>query len=133
MRLHQNKVGGTHLLVGGVSLFTLLILGAMVFPTLPQTAQAEEAESKVSLSVAPVISLSLQDTVAVEVTPTQDGTFSSNTAALSISTTDETGYSLYMATSNSENTLTSQNPSISNVISAVNGGDNGVTSADFGN
>ena len=134
MRLQQNKWGGgTHLLVGGVSLLTLLILGAMVFPTLPQSAQAEEAESKVSLSVAPVISLSLQDTVAVEVTPTQDGTFSSNTAALSISTNNETGYSLYMATSNGKNTLTSQNPGISNVISAVNGGDNGVTSADFTN
>ena len=105
----------------------------MIFPTLPQSAQAEEAESKVSLSVAPVISLSLQDTVAVEVTPTQDGTFSSNTAALSISTNNETGYSLYMATGNGENTLTSQNPGISNVISAVNGGDNGVTSSNFGN
>ena len=105
----------------------------MVFSTLPQTAQAEEAESKVSLSVAPVISLSLQDTVAVEVTPTQDGTFSSNTAALSISTNNETGYSLYMATSNGKNTLTSQNPGISNVISAVNGGDSGVTSANFTN
>lgn len=105
----------------------------MVFPTLPQSAQAEEAESKVSLSVAPVISLSLQDTVAVDVTPTQDGTFSSNTAALSISTNNETGYSLYMATGNGENTLTSQNPGISNVISAVNGGDNGVTSANFTN
>ena len=69
MRLQRNKVGGVHLLVGGASLFTLLILGAMVFPTLPQSAQAEETESKVSLSVAPVISLSLQDTVAVEVTP----------------------------------------------------------------
>ena len=105
----------------------------MVFPTLPQSAQAEEAESKVSLSVAPVISLSLQDTVAVEVTPTQDGTFSSNTAALSISTNNETGYSLYMATGNGENTLTSQNPGTSNVISSVNGGDNGVTSANFTN
>ena len=105
----------------------------MVFPTLPQTAQAEEAESKVSLSVAPVISLSLQDTVAVEVTPTQDGTFSSNTAALSISTNNETGYSLYMATGNGKNTLTSQNPGISNVISAVNSGDDGVTSANFTN
>ena len=105
----------------------------MVFPTLPQSAQAEEAESKVSLSVAPVISLSLQDTVAVEVTPTQDGTFSSNTAALSISTNNETGYSLYMATGNGENTLTSQNPGTSDVISAVNGGDNGVTSANFTN
>ena len=105
----------------------------MIFPTLPQTAQAEEAESKVSLSVAPVISLSLQDTVAVEVTPTQDGTFSSNTATLSVSTNNETGYSLYMATGNGENTLTSQNPGISNVISAVDGGDNGVTSSSFGN
>ena len=132
MRLHQNR-GGTHLLVGGASLLTLLILGAMIFPTLPHTAQAEEAESKVSLSVAPVISLSLQDTVAVEVTPTQDGTFSSNTAALSISTNNETGYSLYMATGNGENTLTSQNPGTSSVIAAVNGGDNGVTSANFTN
>ena len=105
----------------------------MVFPTLPQSAQAEEAESKVSLSVAPVISLSLQDTVAVEVTPTQDGTFSSNTAALSISTNNETGYSLYMATRNGKNTLTSQNPGTSDVIAAVNGGDNGVTSSNFGN
>lgn len=105
----------------------------MFFPTLPQTAQAEEAESKVSLSVTPVISLSLQDTVAVEVTPTQDGTFSYNTTALSISTNNETGYSLYMATSNGKNTLTSQNPGISNVISAVNGGDDGVTSANFTN
>ena len=133
MRLHQNRGGGTHLLVGGASLLTLLILGAMVFPALPQSAQAEEAESKVSLSVAPVISLSLQDTVAVEVTPTQDGTFSSNTAALSISTNNETGYSLYMATGNGKNTLTSQNPSISNVISAVNGGEDGVVSANFDN
>ena len=105
----------------------------MIFPALPQTAQAEEAESKVSLSVAPVISLSLQDTVAVEVTPTQDGIFSSNTAALSISTNNETGYSLYLATGNGENTLTSQNPGTSDVISAVNGGDNGVTSTGFGN
>ena len=105
----------------------------MIFPALPQAVQAEEAESKVSLSVAPVISLSLQDTVAVEVTPTQDGTFSSNTAALSISTNNETGYSLYLATGNGENTLTSQNPGVSNVISAVNGGDSGVTSANFTN
>ena len=105
----------------------------MIFPTLPQSAQAEEAESKVSLSVAPVISLSLQDTVAVEVTPTQGGTFRYKTAALSISTNNETGYSLYMATSNGKNTLTSQNPGTSNVISAVDGGDNGVTSADFTN
>lgn len=105
----------------------------MVFPTLPQTAQAEEATSKVKLTVNPVISISLQNALNVDVLPTQDGTFSSNTAALSISTNNETGYSLYMATGNGKNTLTSQNPGTSDVISAVNGGDNGVTSANFTN
>ena len=125
--------GGTPLLVGGVSLLTLLILGALIFPTLPQSAQAEEATSKVKLTVNPVISISLQNALTVDVLPTQDGTFRSNTAALSISTNNETGYSLYMATGNGKNTLTSQNPGASDVISAVNGGDNGVTSANFTN
>ena len=105
----------------------------MIFPALPQTAQAEEATSKVKLTVNPVISISLQNALNVDVLPTQDGTFRYKTATLSISTNNETGYSLYMATGNGENTLTSQNPGISNVISAVNGGDNGVTSANFTN
>ena len=105
----------------------------MVFPTLPQTAQAEQVPSRVKLTVNPVISISLQNALTVDVLPTQDGTFSSNTTALSISTNNETGYSLYMATGNGENTLTSQNPGTSDVIAAVNGGDNGVTSAGFGN
>ena len=133
MRLQQNRGGGTHLLVGGASLLTLLILGAMVFPTLPQSAQAEEATSKVKLTVNPVISISLQNALNVDVLPTENGTFNSNTAALSVSTNNETGYSLYMATSNGKNTLTSQNPGISNVISAVNGGEDGVVSANFDN
>ena len=105
----------------------------MLFPIQPDAAQAEEATSKVKLTVNPVISISLQNALNVDVLPTQDGTFRSNTAALSISTNNETGYSLYMATSNGKNTLTSQNPGTSNVISAVNGGDSGVTSANFTN
>ena len=105
----------------------------MLFPIQPDAAQAEEATSKVKLTVNPVISISLQNALNVNVLPTQDGTFRSNTAALSISTNNETGYSLYMATGNGKNTLTSQNPSISNVISAVDGGEDGVTSANFAN
>ena len=105
----------------------------MIFPALPQTAQAEQATSKVKLTINPVISISLQNALTVDVLPTEDGTFRSNTAALSVSTNNETGYSLYMATSNGKNTLTSQNPGTSNVISAVDGGDNGVTSSNFGN
>ena len=105
----------------------------MLFPIQPDAAQAEQATSKVKLTVNPVISISIQNALNVDVLPTEDGTFRSNTAALSVSTNNETGYSLYMATGNGENTLTSQNPGISNVISAVNGGDNGVTSANFTN
>ena len=105
----------------------------MLFPIQPDAAQAEEATSKVKLTVNPVISISLQNALNVNVLPTQDGTFRSNTATLSISTNNETGYSLYMATSNGKNTLASQNPSISNVISAVNGGEDGVVSAKFDN
>ena len=105
----------------------------MVFPTLPQSAQAEQVPSRVKLTINPVISISLQNALNVDVLPTEDGTFSSNTAALSISTNNETGYSLYMATGNGKNTLTSQNPGTPDVISAVNGGDNGVTSANFTN
>ena len=133
MRLYTNKRGGggTHLLAGSASFLLLLILGLMLFPSTPQFVQAEESNSKASLTINPVIGLSMQDTITVDVTPTQDGTFSSSTASLSVSTNNETGYSLYLSTANGENALTSQNPAISNVVSAVDGGDNGVTSTNF--
>ena len=131
MRIKHQLGGGYLLATSGAAL--VLLVGLMLFPIQPDAAQAEEATSKVKLTVNPVISISLQNALNVDVLPTEDGTFSSNTAALSISTNNETGYSLYLATSNGENTLTSQNPGISNVISAVNGGDNGATSTDFGN
>lgn len=111
----------------------LLILGFMLFPAIPQFVQAEEANSKASLTINPVIGLSMQDTITVDVTPTQNGTFSSSTASLAVSTNNETGYSLYLSTANGENTLTSQNPAISDIVSAVDGGDTGVTSTNFAN
>ena len=128
----KHQLGGGYLLATSGAVFVLLV-GLMLFPIQPDAAQAEEATSKVKLTVNPVISISLQNALNVDVLPTEDGTFRSNTAALSISTNNETGYSLYMATSNGKNTLTSQNPSISNVISAVNGGEDGVVSAKFDN
>ena len=103
----------------------------MLFPTLPNFASAEETTSKLSLAISPTLSLSLQDTVNLNVTPTQNGTFSSSTATLAISTNNETGYSLYMATSNGNNTLTSQNPSITDTISAISSDENGIPSTSF--
>lgn len=134
MRLYLGKMGGVYnLLAGATGLVLLLILGLMLFPATPQLAQAEEGNSKASLTINPVIGLSMQDTITVDVTPTQDGAFSSSTASLSVSTNNETGYSLYLSTANGENTLTSQNPAISNIVSAVDGGDSGVTPANFAN
>ena len=111
----------------------LLTLGFMLFPATPQLAQAEEGNSKASLTINPVIGLSMQDTITVDVTPTQDGACSSSTASLSVSTNNETGYSLYLSTANGENTLTSQNPTISDVVSAVDSEDSGVTPTNFAN
>ena len=111
----------------------LLALGIMLFPSTPQFVQAEESNTEASLTINPVIGLSMQDTITVDVTPTQDGTFSSSTASLSVSTNNETGYSLYLSTANGENTLASQNPAISDVVSAVDGGESGITSINFAN
>ena len=103
----------------------------MLFPTLPDSAAAEEAESKVSLSVSPVLAVSLQDELALEVTPTEGGSFTAKTASLSISTNNETGYSMYLATQGNNNTLISQNPNTSDVITALDGGESGLTPTEF--
>ena len=104
---------------------------AMFCPSPIDSASAEETTSKLSLAISPTLSLSLQDTVDLNVTPTQNGTFSSNTASLSISTNNETGYSLYMATSNGKNTLASQNPNTTDTISSISSDENGIPSTDF--
>ena len=113
----------------GVS--SVLLLSAMLFPTLPDSVSAEEAKSKVSLSVSPVLAVSLQDELALEVTPTEDGSFTAKTASLSISTNNETGYSMYLATQGNNNTLASQNPNTSDVITALDGGESGLTPTEF--
>ena len=107
----------------------------MLFPTLPDSVSAEEANTKVSLTVNPVIGIALDEAVTVEVLPTAEGTFSSNKANLSVTTNNETGYSLYLATTNGENTLTSNNPSTTETINAITlaDGTDSIPSSDFTN
>ena len=107
----------------------------MLFPALPEQVSAEEANTKVSLTVNPVIGIALDEAVTVEVLPTADGTFSSNKANLSVTTNNETGYSLYLATTNGENTLTSNNPSTTETINAITlaDGTDSIPSSDFTN
>ena len=102
------------------------ILGAMLFPAMPEGAHAEDvsqsAGTKVNLTVQPVIAVSAADNaVSVPVTPTQGGTFEKNATTLSVSTNNETGYSLYLSTANGKSTLASLNPSVTNTIGAVSG------------
>ena len=107
----------------------------MLFPALPDSASAEEANTKVSLTVNPVIGIALDEAVTVEVLPTAEGAFSSNKANLSVTTNNETGYSLYLATTNGENTLTSNNPSTTETINAITlaDGTDSIPSSDFAN
>ena len=107
----------------------------MLFPALPEQVSAEEANTKVSLTVNPVIGIALDEAVTVEVLPTAEGTFSSNKANLSVTTNNETGYSLYLATTNGENTLTSNNPSTTETINAITlaDGTDSIPSSDFTN
>ena len=93
----------------------------ILFPVIPDAAQAEEAGTKATLVVHPMLSVELQSAVNFDVMPTQDGAFSSSAATLSVSTNNETGYSLYLSTANGKSTLASLNPSVTNTIGAVAG------------
>ena len=123
MRIH--KVNQNYLFgAGGVMLAG--ILGAMLFPAMPEGAHAEDvsqsAGTKVNLTVQPVIAVSAKDNaVSVDVTPTQGGQFEKNATTLSVSTNNETGYSLYLSTANGKSTLASLNPSVTDTIGAVSG------------
>ena len=130
----KNILGGGRLLgISGAAL--ALLAGLMLFPALPEQVSAEEANTKVSLTVNPVIGIALDEAVTVEVLPTAEGTFSSNKANLSVTTNNETGYSLYLATTNGENTLTSNNPSTTETIDAITlaDGTDPIPSSDFTN
>ena len=93
----------------------------MLFPATPEAVHAEETGTKATLVVHPMLSMELQSAVNFDVVPTQDGTFSSSAATLSVSTNNETGYSLYLSTANGKSTLASLNPSVTNTIGAVSG------------
>ena len=69
-------------------------------------ANAEEATIKASVTVQPVLGLTVEsDNYVVDVTPTETGEFSSRTATVEVTTNNETGYSLYLATENQQATL----------------------------
>ena len=101
----------------------------MLFPTGSGAVQAEEAGTQATLKVQPILSVALDAAVQLEVTPTEEGSFSASSAKLEVSTNNETGYSLYLATANGKSTLKSLNPATTAEVQAVTGE---VTATGFG-
>ena len=130
MRLRTQTIDNNkgRVLAGMSGAVMVLVLGAMLFPSLPTAVQAEESGSTANLNVESAVAISLPDTVAIDVTPTQDGTFSSSNVNLSVSTNNNSGYALYFATTGKDNHMHSQNQATTETIAPVSGS---VTQATF--
>ena len=76
-------------------------------PSPIESVSAEASTIKTNVTVQPVLGLTMaSNNYVVDVTPTETGSFSSHTATVSVTTNNETGYSLYLATENGQSTLT---------------------------
>ena len=82
----------------------------MLFPVTPEVAFAEATTTKAALTIQPTLAVTLPSVVNLEIQPTAAGAVSSGSASLSISTNNETGYSLYLTTADDDNALRSINP-----------------------
>ena len=115
MRIKHNLRGGGHLFVtkswgrlvaaSGTTLVVLSILALSPSPI--ESVSAEASTIKTNVTVQPVLGLTMgSNNYVVDVTPTETGSFSSHTATVSVTTNNETGYSIYLATQNGQSTLT---------------------------
>ena len=102
------------------------LFAAMLFPTLPDSATAQESTITTSVKVLPVIGLAAADSYTVPVTPTEHGAFNKSTQTLTVTTNNETGYSIYLQTENGQPTLASTTSS-----STINAVTDGSLLADF--
>ena len=93
----------------------------MLFPATPEAVHAEETGTKATLTINPVLSLGLDSAVTMSVQPTSTGEFTSGSAELTVSTNNETGYSLYLSTANGKATLDSINPATATAVQPVSG------------
>ena len=109
------------MVAASASLALVLLAGALLFPATPDAVHAEETGTKATLTINPVLSLGLDSAVTMSVQPTSTGEFTSGSAELTVSTNNETGYSLYLSTANGKATLDSINPATTTAVQPVSG------------
>lgn len=139
LRIHQNWFNRSRLsplswlsLAGVVSCFGfILTVGFMLFPTLPKEANAAEwvpdrdqAEVEIPDNSSDTsVSIGVPSTIAFDaVTPTANGATTTANANLTIATTNSASYSLYLYSSDGDNSLKSINPANTSTVDALTGG-----------
>ena len=134
LRIHGNKfkhlAGLSYAGLAGSSAAFLLILAAMLFA--PATAQpdvsAVENNSAISTyATTPTVGISLPTSINfADVLPTPSGATTTATADFTITTSDSTGYSLYLYSSDGDNSLRPKTSANTSTINAT-AGDVGLT------
>ena len=98
----------------------VILLAAMIFPALPEAAQAVEGDGgATTYATGASVSLGVPATIDFEaVTPTANGATTTATANVTVATTNSAGYSLYLYAEGGNN-LVAQNPATTEVVTAT--------------
>ena len=136
LRIHGNKfkylAGLSYAGLAGSSAAFLLIMAAMLFAPAASQPEASAVEDNSGISTyaaTPTVGISLPTSIDFDdVLPTPSGATTTATADLTITTTDSAGYSLYLYSSDGDNSLRPKISSLAN-ISTINAtaGDVGLT------
>ena len=135
LKIHGNKfkhlAGLSYAGLAGSSAAFLLIMAAMLFaPAASQPEASATEDTGISTYAAtPTVGISLPTSIDfADVLPTPSGATTTATADLTITTTDSAGYSLYLYSSDGDNSLKPKISSLAN-ISTINAtaGDVGLT------
>lgn len=136
LRIHGNKfkhlAGLSYAGLAGSSAAFLLIMAAMLFAPAASQPEASAVEDNSGISTyatTPTVGISLPASIDfADVLPTPSGATTTATADLTITTSDSAGYSLYLYSSDGDNSLRPKISSLAN-ISKINAtaGDVGLT------
>ncbi len=136
LRIHGNKfkhlAGLSYAGLAGSSAAFLLILAAMLFAPAASQPEASATDDNSGISTyaaTPTVGISLPTSIDfADVLPTPSGATTTATADLTITTTDSAGYSLYLYSSDGDNSLRPKISALANIFQInATAGDVGLT------